>query len=191
MKHSDYDLTPLLRKKFANYPRTRGRYSSSELYGITHGFTSPMEWFKPKDKDVLGMLRMWSGTVIHDHIQRLLPAECNEIKKVYQYKDIQLVAKVDHLPPVEVDEAVWEFKSTEEELDEAKKSHLYQAQLYCTIHERPATKIFQPVRDEERGLFLKLLDTVSRDDEWFQAQLEKLYKFHLKVEPLWEASLKK
>lgn len=181
----DIDLTPALRKKHGNYPRKRGRYSSSELYGITHGYTSPQNWLNPPEKKVLDMLRMWNGTLVHDHIQRLLPPELSEIKKEHLWNGITLVAKVDHLPKHE--NTVWEFKSAEEEMAASKESHEYQGKLYCTIFERPQTKIFQPVQSPDHGLFLKHIGTVDRDDVWFQKQLEKLYEFHLKVEELWKA----
>jgi hypothetical protein len=45
--------------------------------------------------------------------------------------------------------------------------------------------IYQPVQDDN-GIYLKHLNTVERDNKWFEKELEKLYQFHLKVEKLWQ-----
>ncbi len=182
----DIDLTPQLRKKMASYPRKRARYNSSELYGIVNGWVTPETWMNPPERTPIEMYRMFSGTLVHDHTQRLLPAEGNEVKKEYTHRGITLVAKVDHLPRKEEDDSVWEIKTSENEMKKSKAWHDYQAKLYCTIFERPVSKVFQPVFNEQ-GYWLKLIGTVERDDKWFAEQIEKLMQFHFQLERLWDA----
>ena len=181
----DIDLTPALKERLKPYDRKRGRYNSSEIYGITHGYITPMQWMFPDEREVAGLLRMWNGILVHDHVQRLLPAKQNEVKKEYTKDGITLVAKVDHLPLEAHDNSVWEIKSSEDEMDKSKPSHDYQSRLYCTIFERPQSKVFQPVQDAN-GLYLKHLGTIERDDVWFEQEWEKLKQFNYQVEELWE-----
>jgi hypothetical protein len=186
MKH--IDLTARLKKEFAPYKRTIGRYNSSELYGIVNGYLTPDEWISPKEPAVENMLKMMNGTVVHNFIQRILPVEGNEVKKVYTnplFPEISLVAKVDHLPLEKVDNAIWELKTDEEELDKAKASHLFQVKLYCTVFERPKGYIYQPVQTKD-SLFLKCVGEVDRDDAWFHRQFASLYAFHLQVMDLYK-----
>lgn len=181
---NDLNLTPLLRQKFGNYPRTLGRYHASELYYLLNGLTTPEQWLNPGTKPLPLIMAMWNGTLVHQYIQDLLPSECNEIKMEYQYtipgtEDvITLVGKIDHLPN-HVDQ-VWEFKTSKNELPEAKKEHAHQAKLYCTMAKRPEGVVYQPVQHNS-GLYLKHLETVTRDDTWFDEQIQQLVKFHEKV----------
>ena len=69
---TDIDLTDKLREKMKSYPRTRGRYNSSELYYITKGYTTPEEWFNSPEKDMKQITDMWNGIGAHDQIQELL-----------------------------------------------------------------------------------------------------------------------
>lgn len=170
-------------EKMVSYPRTRGRYSSSELYGILHGYITAETWINPKPKEPKDCLKMWNGTVTHKFIQDLLPQDLNEVKTTISYKGITLVAKADHLPS-HVDE-VWEFKTNDEELDVAKDGHKFQTKLYCSMFKRAEGKIYQPVQTSD-GLYLKDVGTVKRDDSWAMEQMEKLYQFHLSVERLYE-----
>jgi hypothetical protein len=185
--HNDLNLTPLLRQKHSNYPRTIGRYNSSELYYIINGLTSPEEWLNPKSRPLPLLMAMWNGTLVHQYIQDLLPSECNEVKIEYQHtlsgtEDvITLVAKIDHLPNYSpyTDEA-WEFKTSKNELPEAKAEHVFQAKTYCTVAKKSIAKVFQPVQHVS-GLYLKHLETVNRDDVWFEEQMKKLEDFHYQV----------
>lgn len=173
----DIDLTERLKEKMISWPRKIGRYHSSELYGITHKYLTVDKWLHAPERKVFELLKMWNGILVHDHIQRLLPAQYNEIKKEHIFKDITLVAKADHLP--DLDE-VWEFKTSSEEFDSSKPSHDYQVKIYCSVFERSVGKVFQPV-SSSKGLFLKHIGTVERDDTWFRGELEKLYDFHIKI----------
>ena len=65
-------------------------------------------------------------------------------------------------------------------MESAKPWHILQVQLYCTMFNKDKGVVFQPLQDES-GVYLKHLITVDRNDEWYQEQLENLYKFHLKV----------
>lgn len=189
----DIDLTPRLRAKMTSRPRVRGRYNSSELYAILYGFgkkkrmMDPHEWMHPEPRQVKDMLNMWNGTMTHEHVQKLLKSELCEIKKEIKYKDITLVAKADYLPD-HVDE-VWEFKTSEKLMDHMKPWQEHQAQVYTTAFERSRTVVYQPLQSDTHGIFLKDIGSVERDDEWFRAELEKLYQFHLTVEPLWQTKM--
>lgn len=184
LMQKDLNLTPLLRKKFGDYPRTIGRYHASELYYLLNGLTTPEQWLNPKTKPLPLILAMWNGTLVHQYIQDLLPSECNEIKVEHQYtipgtEDvITLVGKIDHLPNTV--NQVWEFKTSKNEMDEAKKEHAHQCKLYCTMTERPEGVVWQPVQ-HTTGLYLRHLETVTRDDAWFDEQMQALAKFHYKV----------
>ncbi len=180
----DIDLTPSLRNRMQSYPKKRGRYNASQFYAITHGWVTPEQWMNPDPETPEGLMRMWMGILSHDHIERLLPAECNEQKREYLYKGITLVAKADHIPN-HVDE-VWEFKTSEEEMDKGKPWADHQAKLYCTIFEKPKAIIYQPVQSSN-GLYLKAISEIDRDDEWFFNEMEQLLQFHHRVEVLWEA----
>lgn len=176
-------MTPLLRKRLAPYPRKVGRYNSSELFGISKGWVTPEKWIQQTHFNVTSLMAMWNGMIVHDYIQDLLPSECNEVKKVYEHKiddetTIQLVAKVDHLP-LHVHE-VWEFKSSKNINNTAKPGHKYQAKLYCTTHERPLARVYQPVQND-KGLFLKEIGVEIRDDVWFVEQMDMLANFHKEV----------
>lgn len=189
----DINLTSLLLQRMQSYPRKRGRYSPSEIYGILYGFggkkTTPEEWMNPKPKAPKDAIKMWTGTIAHDQIQRLLKREGCEIKKEYPYRDIVLAGKADyHVDPLDPTSDIWEFKTADKIMEEAKDSHEHQAKLYCTMFDRPRTRIFQPLQTED-ALFLKEIGVVTRDDEWFAGEMEKLYEFHLKVEPLWQKIL--
>lgn len=179
---SDIDLTPLLTEKMKSYARIRGRYNASELWFLLSGRTTPEEWMKPREREIADYMNMWSGIMGHKQVQDLLQQRNCEIKRVYEYKDIKLVGKADYLPDTASE--VWEFKTSKELLARAKPWHEHQAQLYCTMFERKAGVVYQPV-ESELGLHLKEVGRVFRDDGWFNEQMEKLYEFHLKVEQLW------
>lgn len=188
MLNESLNLTSLLRQRLAPYPRTIGRYSSSELYYILNGEKTPEEWLNPKPFPLALLLAMWNGMIVHEYVQELLLGNgTNEQKFIHEHtlpdgEVITLVAKIDHLPNTE--NTVWEFKTSKNELPEAKKEHEFQAKLYCTIAERPQGKIFQPVQHWKSGLFLQHIGTVERDDVWFQEQMKKLEEFHYKVKAL-------
>lgn len=181
----DINLTKKLQKKFVSWPRTRGRYSSSEIYGILQGWTTPEQWLNPPEKAIKDILNMWNGTGMHNQLEALIgPDNCEE-KRTYTYKGITLVGKADYLPPHKPHQ-VWEFKTSVKTMEKSKPWHDHQVKLYATMFERDEGVIFQPVQNEN-GLFLKELGVVKRDDKWMEAEMEKLYRFHLKVEKLWEA----
>ena len=174
---NDIDITDLiLEKNSKSYPRTRGRYSASEIYAIFAGWTPAEKWLKPDPKDAASCIKMWKGTMAHEHIQNLLKNGVCEPKKEHKYKDITLVGKADFLP--DDTDAGWEIKTSEEIMPKAKAWHEHQAKLYCTMFQRPSFLILQPAQTEDR-VFLKNVGVVYRDDEWFLDQMIKLHKFHL------------
>ena len=70
-------------------------------------------------------------------------------------------------------------------MEKSKPWQEHQTKLYATIFEKKNGMIYQPLQNE-KGFILKFLGSVERDDKWVEAELEKLYDFHLKVEELWE-----
>lgn len=178
---ADYNLTQKLKDKMAPRPRVRGRYNSSELWGIVNGYTTPEQWLNAAPRAVSELLSMWAGIGAHNQIQELLGVEYAEKKIEYKYKDIVLVAKADYMPP-HADE-VWEFKTSDKRMDKSKPWHDYQVRLYASMFNKPRGLVYQPLQDKD-GVYLKHLSTVTRDDAWFEGELEKLYQFHLKVENL-------
>ena len=178
----DIDLTPILQKKMGPRSRTRGRYNSSELYFINNGLTSPEEWLHPKERPVKDILNMWGGIGMHNQLEDLLGKEHSEKKREFFYKDITLVGKVDYMPPRA--NQVWEFKTSEKAMKEAKPWQEHQVRLYTTMFEVAEGLVYQPVQNKN-GIYLKHLGTFGRDDEWFRGELEKLYEFHLRVEKLY------
>jgi len=184
----DINLTERLKLKMGSYPKTRGRYSSSQLYGIMNGWITPEQWIDPPERDIKDILNMWGGIGLHNQLEDLMGRENSEKKKEYCYKDIVLVGKADFLPPHKKNQ-VWEFKTSENKMDKAKPWHEYQAKIYATLFDCEEGVIYQPVQNDQ-GIFLKHLGTIKRDDEWFKGEIEKLYEFHLKVEKIWKAKEK-
>lgn len=181
----DIDLTQRLRLKMAPRPRVRGRYNSSELWFLINGGTSPQTWMNSPEKSMKELLAMWGGTGMHNQLEDLLGREHSERKAEVVYKDIVLVGKADFFPPG-LPDTVFEFKSSDKKMKEAKPWHLHQVKLYCTMFAKAKGMVYQPMQNDD-GLYLKHLGTVERDDKWFEGEMEKLYQFHLEVEKLWGA----
>lgn len=189
---NDINLTPIFKRKMNARPRVRGRYNSSDLYAINHGFRSgkltPEQWMHSPERPVKELLNMWAGTGLHNQIQGLLGGrDYKEEKKEFHYDEITVVAKADFLPPYKPD-TVWEFKTSEKLMTDSKPWHDNQVKLYTTIFEKDFGSIYQPIQDAD-GVYLKHLKTVERDDAWFTKEIEALYKFHLELEKLWKIKL--
>jgi hypothetical protein len=180
---NDIDLRPFLKNKMATRPRVRGRYNSSELYAITHGWVTPEQWINPPEKTMKELMVMWNGIAMHSQIEDLLDKRCSEQKKEILYKGITLVGKADYLPSNSPDE-LWEFKTSEKIMEKAKPWARHQTRLYCSMFNKKIGHIYQPIRNED-GLYLKHLGIVKRSDTWFESEMEKLYQFHLKVEEIY------
>jgi hypothetical protein len=178
------DLTPALVKKMKSYARILGRYNASEIHSILKGYVTPEEWITAKPREPRELMKMYKGIHGHQMVQDLLKKNLCENKKVATYKDISIVAKADYLPDEQYIEEVWEFKTSDELMEEAKKSHEHQAKMYCTMFERPRGVVLQPV-EGDNSFLLRRLGVVERDDAWFQKQCEELYKFHLQVVRVW------
>lgn len=183
-KDMDIDLTKKLRDSMAFRPRIRGRYNSSEVWGINNGYTTPEQWLNAQEKSTEELLTMWAGTGMHNQIERLLGTQFCEKKIELVYKDIVLVAKADFMPP-EFQDEVWEFKTSENKMEKAKPWAEHQVKLYCSLFNKKQGVVYQPLQDKN-GLYLKEIGRVNRDDKWFEEQLELLYGFHQKVEKLWK-----
>lgn len=179
----DVDLTQKLRKKMSGRSRVRGRYNSSELFFINNGSTTPEQWINAPGRTMKEILTMWGGIGMHNQLEDLMGKEHSEKKAEFAYKDIILVGKADFMPPDKPDE-VWEFKTSERKMTTSKPWHDHQVKLYCTMFKKPIGRVYQPLQNVD-GIYLKHLGTVTRDDAWFEREMEKLYEFHLRVEELW------
>lgn len=175
------NITDKLVKSMAPYPRTIGRYSASEVYFIVNGLTTPEQWLNPPERTVKEMITMWNGTGMHNQIQGLLGGKnFQEEKRVVTLGKITVVGKADFLP--ENKNEVWEFKTSDRRMKEAKPWALHQTQLYCTMFEKETGRVFQPlVPKDKSGIYLGLLGEVKRDDAWFDGELSKLETFHEEV----------
>lgn len=181
---SDINLTPVLRSKMGmNRPRIRGRYNASELWAIANGYLTPEQYFSPKPRTVNDFMKMWSGIIVHEQVQKLLGQD-KEKKVEYKRDGVTLVAKADYLPG-DIQDEVWEIKTSETEIDKAKPWFKYQTRLYCTMFNKKRGVIYQPVFSRD-GLFLRDIGTVERDDDWFEKQIQVLLKFNEEVEKIWE-----
>lgn len=176
---SDIDLTDKLSNKLGKKYRKVGRYSVSDMYAIKAGWLTPELFLHPEPVDFVGLMRMMSGIIMHEKIQMLYSKDDCEIKKIFKYKDIEIVGKCDYLPPMPSDE-IWDFKSSEKIMDKMKPWAKDQIKCYCTMFEREWGVIYQPVIKNARFI-LKDLGRVQRDDLWFTKRCEELYSFHERV----------
>jgi predicted RecB family nuclease len=176
------DLSPILIQKMGGKSRTQGRYNASELYFLNNGSTKPEDWLNPPSRAFVELMRMWKGIAAHEMVQGLLHSEWCEIKQTHTSGPITLVGKSDYLPP-EFPGEVWEFKSSDNLMKDAKPWHLHQARLYATMFNKDRGVVMQPVHNDD-GIFLKEIGVVERDDVWFNKEIEKLMDFHEKVEDL-------
>lgn len=168
------DLTPVLLKKFSGYPKKVGRYSVSDMWAILNGYLSVREYLLPKKVDSVQAFRMWQGVTKHNQVQEFLKEigwEC-EVKREREIKGFEIVGKVDAINAGEI----LEIKTSEELMAKAKRWHLFQAKIYCSLFERPVAYIMQPVVNSK--VELKEIGCVKRDEEWFQEQMGLLEQFH-------------
>ena len=205
------DLTPKVLEGAKGYPKKLGRYSCSQLYKMLESANlpwglKPKDYFDIEEVNFTSAMRMVNGIQAHELIQRYLDPAKNEIKYEYYYYGDQdprnfsrivpkypnkapalegdladflfvVVGQIDHLP----DDAVWEFKSSENKMSSSKDYQDHQAKLYCTICDRPKAIIFQPLITSDR-FFLNKIGEVSRDDEWFAGEMRKLLNYHQRLE---------
>ena len=180
----DIDLTPLLKKRFAPYPRTIGRFSVSDIWAICNTnrdgerYKGVEEWLHNPEPDLEGMMRMYNGIIQHEQVQFMLKKELCEVKVEYPYKGLTIVAKADYLPDDE--EGGWEFKTSDKVLEKSKTWHDWQSKIYCTLYERPTWSILQPIVSEGK-LVLREIGDVKRDDAWVHKQFDNLLDFHQEV----------
>ena len=187
------DLAPALKKytEERDKPNEVGRYSCSQIYSYLNGWCSPTDFLKGEEKDFAQCFRMWQGTSKHKQVEDLMKVIGyeTEVKKEMKVEPITIVGIADYLS----DGEVADLKTSMELYKVAKKWHLYQVKLYCTLFEKPIGKIVQPVyktksvfkrgktKLEPDKFYLKELGSVKRDDKWFNEQMDLLLKFHNKI----------
>ncbi len=173
------NLTEFLLEKYASKKGEIGRYNTSSLWAITHGYLSVKEFLEGKPIDSLSAFRMWQGTGKHLQIQELLEGKF-EIETKVEFKspeyDWILVGKADALSK----DTVLEIKTSTDLMFEAKPWAEYQCRAYCSLFEKKKGIIVQPIVKDSQ-IFLKTIGEVKRDDKWFQGELKKLDNFHLKL----------
>lgn len=187
------DLAPALIKytEERDKPNEVGRYSCSQIYSYLNGWCSPKDFLKGEKKDFAQCFRMWQGTAKHKQVEDLMKliGYETEVKKEKKVGDITIVGIADYLS----DNEVADLKTSMELYKVAKKWHLYQVKLYCTLFAKDVGKIVQPVykmktvftrgkmKLEPSKFYLKELGSVKRNDDWFNQEMEKLLKFHNKI----------
>lgn len=172
------DLTKELLEELGEHKNKIGRYSCSQIWGMLNGYLKPEDYLKPEKKPLKEVLKMWSGTMKHEMVSKLLTRKGYEVE---QKKEMEMpengfviVGKCDAINPDEVVEI-----KTSDKLLESKRWYEFQLKLYLTMFDRPKGKIFQPVFNDK--LYLKELAVVERDDNWFNSQMLKLKDYHNKL----------
>jgi len=206
------DLTPYMLEGMVERKRKLGRYSASEIYKmITPGLPwglSASKFFEQETITPEAAMRMMSGIITHEQVQRFLDPEKNENKMEVFYKGsgdyfrvfnrkheeeltgeqenekvksrFTLVGRADHLPD---EDCVWEIKTSDKPMSKSKPWHNHQVKLYCTMFERSKGYVLQPIMESDR-LVLKTVGMVERDDEWFEREMVKLLNYHERLEML-------
>lgn len=204
------DLTSKFMEGYVGWPRKLGRYSCSQLFKMLEAGNlpwglPPSKYFEPEENTFEGAMRMSEGTRAHDFIQKFLDPSKVERKFEYYYYGpsdprngttkvetekgdpiFTLVGKVDYLP----DDSVWEIKSSADVFTSAKNYQIHQAQLYCSVCERPKAYILQPLVEGNR-LILKEIGQVDRDDVWFEGEMARLLNYHQRLELILEENNRK
>jgi hypothetical protein len=183
-------LNEQLKSKYGSHKsRTRHRYSVSDVYFILQGM-SPDEWMYGKEKEIVDLVRMYQGIMVHDYVLKLFDKDCIEQKKECSFGNITLVGVADYLPKIEkYQDQVWELKTNEQILQEPKEYQLHQTKMYTTLFGRKEGVIYQPIQGNS-GVFLNPLAKVERDDVWFMEQIGRLFAFDLRCEDLWKKEFK-
>jgi len=153
-----------------------GRYNCSSLWGIVYGYLSPEQFINGEEIDFKSALRMYNGTHDHEKTQKLLKGYECEIKKEYEIDGITLVGKVDAINK----EEILEIKTSDKVFENAKRWHIYQGKIYCTLFNMPVCYIVQPVYTDTE-LYLKVVGEAKRNDSWFAKQIKILKEFHQQV----------
>lgn len=173
------DLTEVLLKRYNDNPKINvvGRYSVSKLWSMMNGYLKVENYTKPEPVNFEGAMNMWQGTHKHVQVQELLDEYDKEIKIVKKIEyiggDFEIVGMCDAINP----EHGLELKTSQKLHSSAKRWHVYQAKIYCTMFEREIFKVVQPVRTKER-IYLNVLEEVKRNDSWFNKEMQKLGAYH-------------
>ena len=175
------DLTNLLLSKYKSRPREIGKFHVSDVWAINNGYLKTEEFLTGKENKLPDCFNMWQGVGKHRQIQELFEGlEEYEIEKraEYQPKEYKwyLVGKADLLTKDEV----IEIKTSKNLLDKAKRWHIDQVKIYCSIFDRPKGLIVQPII-KPKSIELKEIGVVKRDEKWFLKEMAKLNEFYDKI----------
>jgi hypothetical protein len=146
------------------------------VWAILKGYTTIEDFLNPKPKTQEDAFRMWQGKWKHAQIQELLLDMGYEIEKKIERKvyDWEVVGMADAIK----DEGM-EIKTSALLLPEAKKWHAHQAKLYATMFGMPFAIVQPCVRGS--SIYLNVIGREEPDEGWFDKEMEKLNKFHLKL----------
>ena len=169
------DLTPNLLDNYKKKPGVVGRYSCSKIYALLRGWTSPQQYLEGEIIDFKSAKNMWLGTKKHLMIQELMPEWDQEINLVKKVKDFEVVGMADLIN----DDEIIDLK-TSLKLIGAKPWSVHQIRLYLTIFEREKGRLMQPIWKDDK-LILKELGVYSRDDDWFNKEMDKLEVIHKQI----------
>lgn len=185
----DIDLTEQLLAKHQKKP-TIGRYSVSQLWGVLNGYITPEKWLGGESVSVDKALMMDMGSLKHKFVQELLPdwelekktemgyleGGLREISKALDNKlkpIFTLVGKCDGIKG----DTIMEIKTSDKLIPQAKKWHEWQVKMYLSMFPAQIGIIYQPVFTSKK-LYLKQIGEVSRNDKWFNKQLELINNLH-------------
>ena len=170
------DLTKALLERYGTRkPREIGRYWTSELYAVTHGWITPKDFLNPPKKRLLQCFQMWQGVGKHKQVQELLEVMgyvC-EPKIEHHGDGWVLVGKADALRQ---DHGL-EIKTSDIVHEKAHASAVYQAKILCSLFNVPVMYVVQPITVEGH-VKLKQTGIAKRSDDWFGEQTVKLDLFH-------------
>jgi len=172
------DLTPVLIKK-QNFHKKKdiARFSVSQCWGFTRGYTSVDEYLNGKENDFVSCFRMWQGTWKHEQVQELLqlydPTYEMEKKIVERYYGWDLVGKADAINK----DHILEIKTSDKVFEKAKNYMEYQGLMYCSLFKKDYCLIVQPIKTSNK-IYLKELARVERDEKKFNRELLKIDKFY-------------
>jgi hypothetical protein len=181
-----FDITDRLFKKLeeGNHENKIGRYSCSKIWGMINGYLKPEDYIKGEEFSVESAVRMQQGTYKHKFLESLFPDHQTEIKKEMDCRTVMgdveftLVGIADILDLE--GKNVCDFKTSAQIKPKAKPWDEFQVRMYCTIFERQKGLIVQPRYNKDK-MWLEIIGTVERDDDWFNEQISKLVKYHEKL----------
>ena len=156
-----------------------GRYFLSELWGVTHNYKKPEDFFKPK-AETPEMLR---GTALHLLCQERLKKLGYEVepKREVSIGEVTIVGRADAVKDTREHGLEIKTSGKWEIMYKAKPWAIFQAKCEAALFEIPVFYVVQPILTIDGRFILKAIGEAERDDIWFTKVCEKVEAFHQKV----------